>query len=79
MTEKNSTYNIVASMNGATVASEYEPEVKSDQAYQSEAELEADFIKQLTRHDAVIQSITIHDAIACPLPPADEPKTTKTK
>ncbi|MCR5034491.1 MAG: type I restriction endonuclease subunit R [Clostridia bacterium] len=45
----NSTYNIVASMNGATVASEYEPEIKSDQGYQSEAELEADFIKQLTR------------------------------
>ena len=49
MTDKNSTYNIVASMNGATVASEYEPEVKTDQAYQSEAELEASFIKQLIR------------------------------
>ena len=49
MAETTSTYNIVASMNGATVASEYEPEIKSDQAYQSEAELEADFIKQLTR------------------------------
>lgn len=45
----NSTYNIVASMNGATVASEYEPELKTDQAYQSEAELEAEFIKQLTK------------------------------
>ena len=49
MTENNSTYNIVASMNGATVASEYEPEEKTAKAYQSEAELESDFIKQLTR------------------------------
>ena len=42
-----STYNIVASMNGATVMSEYEPEGDSAQSYQTEAELESSFIKQL--------------------------------
>ena len=42
-----STYNIVASMSDATVATEYIPEQKVSQDYQTEAELEADFIKQL--------------------------------
>ena len=43
-----STYNIVLSTNESTVVTEYEPEVKRSDAYQSEAELEKAFIKQLT-------------------------------
>ena len=42
-----STYNIVASMSDTTVATEYVPEKKVSQDYQTEAELEADFIEQL--------------------------------
>ena len=42
-----STYNIVLSTNESTVVTEYEPEVKRSDAYQSEAELEKEFIKLL--------------------------------
>ena len=46
---KESTYNIVAAMNGSTVATEYIVKYSSEQKYQSEAELEAEFIRQLGR------------------------------
>lgn len=43
-----SQYNIIASTNEATVVTEYEPQKVRSDAYQSEAALEAAFIKQLT-------------------------------
>ena len=43
-----SQYNIIVSTAEATVVTEYEPQQKRSDAYQSEAELEAAFIKQLT-------------------------------
>lgn len=43
-----STYNIVLSTNESTVVTEYEPQQTRSDAYQSEAALEAAFIKQLT-------------------------------
>ena len=43
-----STYNIVASTNQSTVVSEYIPDEKRATAYQSEAELENEFIRLLT-------------------------------
>ncbi len=43
-----SNYNIVLSTNEATVVSEYELEKKRSEAYQSEAALEAEFIKMLS-------------------------------
>ncbi len=42
-----STYNIVLSTNESTVVTEYEPQDKRSDAYQSEAALEAAFIKML--------------------------------
>lgn len=41
-------FNIIASTNEATVVTEYEPQQKRSDAYQSETALEAAFIKQLT-------------------------------
>lgn len=41
-------FNIIASTNEATVVTEYEPQQKRSDAYQSEAALESAFIKQLT-------------------------------
>lgn len=41
-------YNIVASTNQSTVVAEYIPEERKETAYQSEAELENEFIKLLT-------------------------------
>jgi type I restriction enzyme R subunit len=41
------TYNIVAASSEATVVTEYTPEAKRSTDYQSEAELEKDFIKRL--------------------------------
>ena len=38
-------YNIVMEMKNATVVSEYEPEKKRSDAYQSEAALEKEFIR----------------------------------
>ena len=43
-----SQYNIIVSTSEATVVSEYEPQQTRSDAYQSEAALEAAFIKQLT-------------------------------
>ena len=42
-----STYNIVLSTNESTVVTEYEPQAKRSDAYQSEAALESAFIKML--------------------------------
>lgn len=41
-------YNMVASMNESTVVSEYIPESKRSDSYQSEADLEKEFIRMLT-------------------------------
>ena len=43
-----SSYNIVASTNQSTVVSEYIPETKKSDSYQSEAELEHEFIRLLS-------------------------------
>ena len=43
-----SQYNIIVSTAEATVVSEYEPQKTRSDAYQSEADLEKAFIKQLT-------------------------------
>jgi len=42
---KMSKYNIVFEMNKSTVVTEYEPLKKKSDSYQSEAELEKEFIK----------------------------------
>ena len=42
-----STYNIVLSTNESTVVTEYEPQTKRSDAYQSEAALEQAFIRML--------------------------------
>ena len=42
-----STYNVVAASNESTVVTEYEPQSKRSDAYQSEAALEQAFIKML--------------------------------
>ena len=42
-----STYNMVASMNESTVVAEYTPQIKRSDSYQSEAELEKEFIRML--------------------------------
>lgn len=44
----NSTYNIVASTNQSTVVSEYTPDSRRADSYQSEAELEQEFIRLLS-------------------------------
>ena len=41
-------YNMVASMNESTVVSEYIPESKRSDSYQSEADLEKEFIRMLS-------------------------------
>ena len=43
-----SLYNVVASSEDCTVVSEYKPEKKRSEAYQSEADLEREFIRLLT-------------------------------
>lgn len=43
-----STYNILVATNESTVVTEYEPQPRRSEAYQSEAALEAAFIKMLT-------------------------------
>ena len=43
-----SQYNIIVSTSESTVVSEYEPQTKKSDAYQSEAALEAAFINMLT-------------------------------
>lgn len=58
----NSTYNIVASTNQSTVVAEYIPEAVRSTSYQSEAELEHEFIQLLTTLG--YEYLTIHDETA---------------
>jgi len=53
-------YNIVMEMKNATVVSEYEPEKKRSDAYQSEAALEKEFIRMLTEQG--YDYLEIHDS-----------------
>lgn len=55
-----STYNVVMEMQNATVVSEYEPEKKRSDAYQSEAALEKEFIRMLTEQG--YEYLQIHDS-----------------
>ncbi len=55
-----STYNIVLSTNESTVVTEYEPQVKRSDAYQSETTLEAAFIKMLGEQG--YEYVTIHNS-----------------
>ena len=57
-----STYNIVLSTNESTVVTEYEPQTKRSDAYQSEAALEEAFIKILGEQG--YEYVTIRDADA---------------
>ena len=57
-----SKYNIVMEMKNATVVSEYEPEKKRSDAYQSEAALEKEFIRMLTEQG--YEYLTINDSSA---------------
>ena len=57
-----STYNIVLSTNESTVVTEYEPQTKRSDAYQSEAVLEAAFITMLGEQG--YEYVTIHNADA---------------
>lgn len=57
-----SKYNIVMEMANATVVSEYEPEKKRSDAYQSEAALEKEFIRMLTEQG--YEYLTINDSDA---------------
>ena len=55
-----SKYNVVMEMQNATVVSEYEPEKKRSDAYQSEAALEKEFIRMLTEQG--YEYLQIHDS-----------------
>ena len=55
-----SKYNVVMEMKNATVVSEYEPEKKRSDAYQSEAALEKEFIRMLTEQG--YDYLEIHDS-----------------
>ena len=57
-----STYNIVLSTNESTVVTEYEPQSKRSDSYQSEAALETAFIKMLGEQG--YEYVTIHSADA---------------
>jgi type I restriction enzyme R subunit len=57
-----SKYNVVMEMQNATVVSEYEPEKKRSDAYQSEAALEKEFIRMLTEQG--YEYLTINDSDA---------------
>ena len=57
-----SKYNVVMEMKNATVVSEYEPEKKRSDAYQSEAALEKEFIRMLTEQG--YEHLTINDSDA---------------
>ena len=58
----NSTYNIVLSTSESTVVTEYVPEKKRSDAYQSEAALEDAFIKLLSEQG--YEYLQIHDTNA---------------
>ncbi len=53
-------YNVVMEMKNATVVSEYEPEKKRSDAYQSESALEKEFIRMLTEQG--YDYLEIHDS-----------------
>ncbi len=53
-------YNVVMEMQNATVVSEYEPEKKRSDSYQSEAALEKEFIRMLTEQG--YDYLEIHDS-----------------
>lgn len=55
-----SKYNVVMEMKNSTVVSEYQPEVKRSDAYQSEAALEKEFIRMLTEQG--YDYLEIHDS-----------------
>lgn len=57
-----STYNIVLSTNESTVVTEYIPEKKRSDAYQSEAALEAEFVRMLSEQG--YEYLEIHDSAA---------------
>lgn len=57
-----SKYNIVMEMTNATVVSEYDPEKKRSDAYQSEAALENEFIRMLTEQG--YEYLKINDSAA---------------
>ena len=57
-----STYNIVAASNESTVVAEYIPEAARSAAYQSEAELEREFIRLLTSQG--YEYLEVHDETA---------------
>ena len=57
-----STYKVVAASNESTVVTEYEPQSKRSDAYQSEAALEREFIRMLTAQG--YEYLTIHDEVA---------------
>lgn len=54
-----SKYNVVMEMNNSTVVTEYEPLKRKSDSYQSEAELEKEFIKMLTEQE--YNYLEIHD------------------
>lgn len=60
-------YNIIVSTAEATVVSEYEPQKTRSDAYQSEAELEKAFIKQLTEQGYEYLNIDCTTALICNL------------
>lgn len=57
-----SLYNVVAASTESTVVAEYEPETTRSDAYQSEAELEKEFIRLLTTQG--YEYLTIHNEAA---------------
>ena len=57
-----SKFNVVMEMKNATVVSEYEPEKKRSDSYQSEAALEKEFIRMLTEQG--YEYLTINDSAA---------------
>ena len=57
-----SKYNVIVSTSESTVVAEYEPQRTRSDAYQSEAALEAAFIKQLTEQG--YERLELHDADA---------------
>ena len=59
-----STYNLIASEDRCTVVSEYIPETKRSDAYQSEAALEAEFITMLRSQGDAYITIECVDALA---------------
>ena len=60
---KNNSYNLVVENRHSTVVAEYTPSYKRDSHYQSEAELERAFIKQLEAQAYEYIDITSEDAL----------------